>query len=311
MLNDEDLKRSWKLPSSATSQYYLGRRLLEAHASRSHISAIVFGAKRIGKSVYALKVMEDIFKAFGMDEKEAWRYAINSNIYTLKDFLQLSSRLAEMEEPYPVLTIDDAGVGFSHLLRFSPEAQALKGVFDTIGVLVSGLIYTTPNPSGLLHFMRSDVQYRIKIVKESETMRLACVVHSTLTPKGDVEFSTERGLDADRYLVLLEDWKYRQYDIMRRSYSKQAVKRAIDAVLSEKKEEAKKEIGEEAEEVEVPCHLCNKQFPLYEIQKITIQDSYYFLCPECYERYLHPRKARTQSTSSSPRNDFPINTPAM
>jgi len=276
VLSREMVNREWRIDNNYKPCFALTKLILQSHKKNAHMSAIVFGPKRVGKSVYSLKVGEDLFQAFGLDEKEAWRFSIGSVVYTLEEFLQSLEVLTEIDIPYPYLIVDDAGVGFSHLMRFTPEAQALKKVFDTIGTLVTAIIYTTPNPKGLLNYVRNVDSLRIKIVERSNARRMAWSVGAEMTETGDLVFSSE-GAPVDEFYVKLDDWKYEEYNKLRRSYSRRSVKEAIEVVLGGKENEEKND--------KVPCSLCGKELNQYEAKEVVLDGQTSHLCEACYVQY--------------------------
>jgi len=280
-LTKEDiLKFVGRKPQSFDGMLALAKVIIRAYPSR-HISAVVSGYKRIGKSVYALLVMQDVFKAFGFDEKEAWDLAKKCLCYRLEEFIDNLSTIVSLDEElgypiqFPVMMVDDAGVGFSYLKRFTPEARELKEIFDTIGDVVTGVIYTTPNPGGLLNFIRSDMTYRIEILpdlKGNPDFRVARAVRQriniqTLTP----EF-TESGAPMDRFCVMLPDWQYREYRDIRRSYSRGAILKAKQRIELEKSEPI-------TTETEGMCSRCG------ELSKILYPYLGKLYCEECIKYF--------------------------
>jgi len=290
VITKEDVLRFQTLrPSMPENSLALSRSIANAFPLE-HVTAIVMGRKRSGKSVYALRVMEDVFRGFGLSEEEAWEMALKCLCYQVEDFIASCHAIIEADKElggfchFPVLTIDDAGVGFSHLLRFTEEAQKLKGMFDTVGDLVCGIIYTTPNPGALLNFIRQDPTYRIVIKpsKKGPNWRLAVGYRQMLQIDGKIVY-TPMGAPLDSYLVTLEDWRYEQYAKIRRGYSRQAVEDAWKAVSKKKEEDKyfeKSELGE-------VCDICKKVVMKYRRENVGGLD--YIFCPDCYRRWLHPR----------------------
>jgi len=245
-----------------------------------HLSAVVSGYKRIGKSVYALLVMMDVFKAFGFNENEAWDLAKKCLCYKLEEFIDNLSTIVDLDEElgypiqFPVMMVDDAGVGFSYLKRFTPEAQELKEIFDTIGDVVTGVIYTTPNPGGLLNFIRSDVTYRIEIIpdlKGNPNYRVARALRQKINIKTLAPELIEAGAPIDRFCVMLPDSQYREYRDIRRGYSRGAILKAKQRIELEKSEPISAESG--------MCARCG------ELSKVLYPYLGKLYCEECIDYF--------------------------
>ena len=62
-------------------------RLVEGHP-RKFKGAIVWGEKRVGKSIYALKVAMQIFISLDCTDEEAWELALASLFFHPQEFLE-------------------------------------------------------------------------------------------------------------------------------------------------------------------------------------------------------------------------------
>jgi hypothetical protein len=239
--------------------------------------------------------MEDVYRAFGFDEKEAWEMALKSLCYRVEDFILCCHEVVSADEEiggvahFPVLTVDDAGVGFSHLKRFSEEAKKLKGIFDTIGDVINGIIYTTPNPSGLLNFIRADPTFRIEIRPNPKgpEWRIAKGFKQQILVDGNIAY-TEDGAPLDSYKVILEDWRYQSYQKIRRSYSRDAIKEAYEVVIEKKEREKMAKALKKAKlrkgEV-LPCPYCGEETDTY-WEGEDEEGNPIRVCEECYESIL-------------------------
>jgi hypothetical protein len=302
LTREDVLKFLNRKPQPFDGMMALAKLIIRAYPFR-HLSAVVSGYKRIGKSVYALLVMEDVFKAFGFSENEAWDLAKKCLCYKLEEFIDSLSTIVSLDNElgtpiqFPVIMVDDAGVGFSYLKRFTPEATELKEIFDTIGDVVTGVIYTTPNPGGLLNFIRADVTYRIEILpdlKGNPDYRVARAVRQKINIQTLAPEFTESGAPLDRFCVILPDWKYQEYRAIRRGYSRGAIlkaKQRIDLMRAEPI----------TSESEMMCARCG------ELRKVLYPYLGKLYCEECIEYFKAKvgliKSIRTRSGESEDQKD--------
>ncbi len=211
----EDLKPTGEKPSSSLAQI-----ICENHPY-GIVDALVFGQRGIGKSVYALKVAEQIFQYYGANEAEAWKLAMRSLKFTIQDFIRLAKDMTERDWITPVVIIDDAGSGFGSKQFFQNRSRVnkLKSVLDTARTWSSAFIFTTPTGGSLLKDIRRSHDFEIKIVKEGGWERLAKGIKMSPGYGGITLHSKRRGC-LDKFSARLPNWKYNEYAKKRRRFAK-------------------------------------------------------------------------------------------
>lgn len=201
------------------------------------IGGIIYGPRRIGKSVYALKVMQQVFMAFGFSKEEAWRLAINSLFFDVQKLLMRINQLASERKVWPVICLDDAGVGAGSHKWFTERGTvyALSGVFDTVGTVVSGFIMTTPNFERILGFIRDAEDFYRIVIKVTGTgishwQREANAYRIRILPSGTKRIRskhTKHGGFVDEFSAHLTNEKYGEYANIRWPYTVQATESAL------------------------------------------------------------------------------------
>lgn len=232
----------WPIEREPNGEYEptlaLAKIILDAHPWGLR-DVLVFGERGIGKSVYALKVMEQVFRAFGYSEEEAWQLALDSLIFKLDDFLDLARRIRREECIYPIITVDDAGSGFGAKKYFTNRhaVDDLKGVLDTARTWVTGLIFTTPSSGGLLKDVRDLHCFEVEIKKGSggsksqgyeNYPRRAKALNKRPGYGGKTWYSKRKGY-IDEFSCYLPNAKYKEYWKKRCKFSDQALEKAGDA----------------------------------------------------------------------------------
>lgn len=202
------------------------------------VGGIVYGPRRIGKSVYALKNMQQIFMAFGYSKEESWRLAIFSLYFDVRKLLERINYLASEHKVWPVVCLDDAGVGAGSHKWFTERSTvyALSGVFDTVGTVVSGFIMTTPNFERILSFIRdAEDFYRIVIritgVGQQHWEREAYAYRIRILPSGTKRIRSKHGKHGgfvDEFSAHLTNERYQEYANIRWPYTVQATTAALD-----------------------------------------------------------------------------------
>ncbi|MBW2675043.1 MAG: hypothetical protein JRD89_16800, partial [Deltaproteobacteria bacterium] len=194
----------------------LAKKIVEKHPY-GFLGALVYGHRRVGKSIYALKTMQQVFMAYGCEEEEAWRLAMDSMIFDTYELLQVIHELAKNAKVWPVLTLDDAGVAAGSMKWFSDRksVQALNAVFDTMGTVVSCLILTTPTFQRVLRFLRdAEDFYRIDVTPLKGWQRKASAYRIKLLPSGTkmiMPKSNPRSGFVDEFSTYLPKERFHQY----------------------------------------------------------------------------------------------------
>ena len=193
------------------------------------IGAVVYGTQRLGKTMYALQVMYDMY--------HDWDKVLDFTFFKLEELVTSLKKHIKQRERIDAVVWDDAGVYGSKYLFFSNKklTEYLQKLFDVVGTAVKGLIITTPNPENLLKAIRGYEFYRVKIYKdwymEKETRRVAKGYKNILLPSGK---HIVRTVFNDYYDVTIPDDVYKRYKEMRESYTDVALEE-LEAILEEAK----------------------------------------------------------------------------
>lgn len=201
---------------------------------------IVYGKRRIGKSVYALKVMVEIFKAFGCTEDEAWELAFASLYFDPRDLLKTIRELASRKMCWPIVTLDDAGVGAGRHIWFTDRDlyYALDSVLVTVGKVFSGFILTTPNFEQMLNsFKDAQDVYRIEVKWNGRKWdRRADAYLIRILPSGTIRVRSKRDPQSgfvDEFSAYLVNERYKRYDERRWSYVLFTADKALSKIKHE------------------------------------------------------------------------------
>jgi len=127
---------------------------------------VIQGERGRGKSMYAYKVMAKIYQQLnGLDEYEAYAMSLNHMIFSPSELISMVKNNLKNNYVTPVLCLDDATVHFNAYKFFVDlhEVILLKGMFDTIRTVLTGLLMTCPTRRSLLKFLKDYDDYKIDI----------------------------------------------------------------------------------------------------------------------------------------------------
>ena len=224
------------------------------------VGGIVYGPRRTTKSIYSLKVMMEIFMAFGCSEEDAWKLALGSMYFDIEKLASLLNRLAKEEKVWPVVTLDDAGVGAGSQKWFTDREQynALKNMLDTVGTVLSGFILTTPTFTKIMPFIRDSMDiYRIKITKAGGAHidrkdvgweRKATGYKIDVLPSGTIRIrskASKGGGFVDEYSGYLINERYNEYLHVRLPYTIKTTSEALEIIRKSQKRKIDKIIGKD------------------------------------------------------------------
>lgn len=198
---------------------------------------IVYGDRRIGKSIYSLKVMVEIFKAFGCSVTDAWELAFSSLYFDPRHLLETIELLASRKLTWPVVTLDDAGVGAGKHIWFTDRDlyYAMNSVIQTVGTVFSGFILTTPNFQRMLDAFR-DAQdiYRIEVrYNGTGWERKADAYLIKLLPSGTIRIRSKRDPQSgfvDEFSAYLVNKYYARYINIRWPYTQATAQDALSKI---------------------------------------------------------------------------------
>ena len=127
---------------------------------------VVQGERGMGKSMYAYKVMARVYQILNnLDEYESYAMALNHMIFSPSDLINMIKYNLKNDYITPVICLDDATVHFNSYKFFVDlhEVILLKGMFDTIRTVLTGLIMTCPTRKNLLKFLKDYDDLKIDI----------------------------------------------------------------------------------------------------------------------------------------------------
>lgn len=202
----------------------LNQRIL---AKNSFVMATISGERQIGKSMYMLIALYDMYGS--------WDAVFDHLFYTMDDLMNYLIKARESGLRDILIGVDDAGIYFgANQWSVNREGVVLmSGVFDTIGTVVKGCIFTMPNRSNLIKNIRigeAIVDIRIRQGRHKYD-RLAEAYTHTKTPKDQ---DVVKKIFVDRYDVRIPTSIYERYAKLRDSYSKDTLEKMKSYLNGEK-----------------------------------------------------------------------------
>lgn len=242
-----DLDMIDKEPDMDEINYQFSKQIAEKHPWE-FIGGVIYGPRRIGKSLYAIKTLMQFLESMGVDEERAWTLALRLTYFDPTDFVIDTVLLAMDRKKVPCMILDDAGVGFSGSQWFSNRetAVALKSVLDTLGTVTTGLILTTPQMNKIMNeFSDATDLYRVDLSKLPVGEKGPHGVRASaygirVLPSGDVRIKKKTRPDSgfvDELSVYIENEKFEQYRAIRGRYTAKTGIDALRNVIGEEKVE--------------------------------------------------------------------------
>jgi len=196
----------------------LAEKIVEKHPYNIE-QAVAFGDKGVGKTVYGLKIGEQVYQAFeDIDEEEAWNRATASMVFNIEEFEELTRFLLESKKILPMILLDDAGVHM-HSMTYHEDREAyvtIGGVLDMARTIIDGLIITTPRPDKLMGSLESGDMQKVEIIRANgKWRRIARSMREKVAPDGKKRYITTKGGIEDEYSCYLKNWKHEEYNRMR------------------------------------------------------------------------------------------------
>ena len=132
------------------------KKILYERKNAGLYSAIVTGARGVGKSSYCMQVLHRVFRILGYDVDESWQMALDRKLYKIPevvDFLEQSSE----KENRDIFIWDDAGVfaGGVRWLTNQQEMVLIESICDTLRDCVYGVLFTVPDVRTLSRRIRT------------------------------------------------------------------------------------------------------------------------------------------------------------
>lgn len=253
----------------------MAREIIKAHPEKL-VKILVHGKERIGKSIWAIKVMWEVYEAlqelktikehpaFGRkagdrvinipdlvdmdsEEDEAYERTFSQLYFRPELFLETIDKTEEyviekgFEAQVPTMQLDDAGIGLGGgLYDYDRDVYwELKETWPTIGTYVTGLFLTTPEPDDITDNFKG-WSYRVKIVENPEKGekygRQARVYKEDTDALGIHRMAKREGGWKENFSCFLPDKWFQPYARKRAQFRKE-VKEARKKREEEKEEE--------------------------------------------------------------------------
>jgi len=197
-------------------------RILGAYKRNGFFSATVTGARGIGKSSYALKVLQDVYTALGYDNETAWRMALDRCLYRIVDVVDFLEKSSNQKEHEVAFIWDDASVfaAGARWLTHHREMILLQAIMDTVRGSVSAMILTCPDLLKLARFLRRYDDYLIKIgySPRGGMYREAKGYVRRILPSQQIRVYRNY---LDSYSCYLPNWVYDEYCLKRDDYNRE------------------------------------------------------------------------------------------
>jgi len=185
------------------------------------VGAIIEGERGYGKSMYALKLMAQIYYHYdGLSEEEAWQKSLDNMLFTMEDFTSRIDWNINNDYITPVWCLDDATVHFGSLRFFTAlyEVMQVYSLVATIRTACTGLLITCPRRSLLLKGLREYDDFTVQIAKDREPKdRIARGIKWFTIPDGRRRY---RKMYEDHYSCMVPNWIYNKYEVKRKKYLK-------------------------------------------------------------------------------------------
>ena len=220
----------------------LAKRILERN---SFVMATVSGERQIGKSMYMMLVLYDLFRN--------WDVVFEHIFYTIDDLVDYLIKARETGLRDVAIGVDDAGIYFgANQWSINREGVVLiSNVFDTIGTVSKGAIFTLPNSGNLIKNIRVSeaiVDIRIRQGRGQYDRQAYAYIHRK-TPK-DQDMVTKEFIE--NYDVRIPEVVYERYAKLRDSYSADTLQKMKDYMEGESEGVFKDGRGKKFTTIEVP-----------------------------------------------------------
>lgn len=175
------------------------------------VGATLYGERRIGKSVYGLLTLYQVYKN--------WDDVFKYIFFSIRDLTKFLMNCAKNDYKCPVIMWDDAGVQGGAQMYHTNRVLVhyLGAVFDVVGTALKGIILTTPDSENLIKAIRRANFYKVKVIPgQHEYDRIATIYLPMRTPYEQFRLQ-KKGVD--NFDVRLPIKIYEKYYKMRKQYS--------------------------------------------------------------------------------------------
>lgn len=203
---------------------------------------IVEGELRVGKTVYSIKAMRDMYMILNprMSRDEAYELALKSVHFKIKPFLRLirakqreiKTMLPKIDwaKRIPILTLDDASLyaGVDLYFRSQKLYSAFQNTMTTIGTAVSVLMITAPKHTSLAKPLREFYDYHVVRITEYDEHRREAAIKEWYTTKGGG--LRLRRIATDEFTAYIPNRYYARYLKERIELGEESVEELLAAV---------------------------------------------------------------------------------
>jgi hypothetical protein len=199
------------------------------------LSFTVYGHRRIGKTIFSLLVATEVYNTIeDCGIEKAYKMALGSLVFSIEDVVDIVDKHS-IQNKKPVVIWDDVGIHASGLMYHAKQTEFadLKAQMDIIGDSVNCLILTTPSFKGLVSFLKTYDEMRVKIIRVDSKYRRRAQFYSTTTlPSGTMNLRKEW---SDEYSIKLNDSWYLPY-VKKREAAKKELTDYLKIRIQEKKD---------------------------------------------------------------------------
>jgi hypothetical protein len=245
----KEIQDRWRPGMRPTSD--LAIDIINAYHNDDFILVVVHGTPRIGKSVYALKLMFQVYDyLFGLDKYQVYKKYLGWTP------LNVINYWASLKERIPAYTWDDAGCWLFTLDWQDPLLREVQRYFNVVGTDINCVILTTPDPNWILKKigkMPGHVQVKITKVRGMPRVNGEKYIghywpsrrfgRRAVIKRSDIEWNNKR---EEYYYCKLDDELYALYGPERKKYAKM-VSAAMKQALKDKIEKIQKQAAEKSQ----------------------------------------------------------------
>lgn len=217
------------------------RKILKAWYDDQYFGLLTYGFLRKGKSVYAMRVLAQVYGKKEVDSKgrlihikkdwEAWKKHM---VWLPEDFIRKIQEVQDKGCQYPLIVWDDAGMWASHYRWGEEFSKALSDYVNAQGTNFASVMFTTPDPRWLLvHLRNIPGGASCKIYNNYElgkNWRKARAYRGWFSP--DFKKSGAKAIYDDDFQVRLPDPVFLEYYKMRKGYNQIFIDKLRDTLAT-------------------------------------------------------------------------------
>jgi hypothetical protein len=231
ILKSRDKKRKITIPQATWDNLMEITKITLGQYPWGHKQIIVYGEKRIGKTIYLIHTMMEQEKILNQEltMDQCFTNVMGKTYYEVREFNDAMKRYDEAKIYIPSCHIDDAECGFSSSLwkekGGAKLAGDLKKVIGTIGKQVIGLYFSSPAVDDILGFCQNYTDRIVHVISHSreghEWDRIARMYSFRHLPSGTNRIDTK--VDTDPFSCYLEKKYFDIYNTIRDGYTTKSI----------------------------------------------------------------------------------------